>query len=528
MYLSADQQSRLKRDLNLYKQASEKTGVPWLLLAAIHYRENSLLPSAGLGSCMRFTPPSVGTGLARKYQGQAGRTLTDLESNTLSALICAGYFLQEKMGGQLRTNSPRSLMLRAAYLYNGTGYGDIQRSPYVYSDPQNGRKMYVVGTDYDVRGNVIKINVLDGKAGVAVIIPEIERVVKGSTGGEEPAYGDKTVFYPVSKWSDCRIDAVFLDRNYSKWRVNHGMKPAEHTGIDVNFGSGDADLGRAVYAVADGKVIASAYYPTWGNIVLIYHPQFGMVMSQSAHLRERYVKTGDFVQGGTCIGTIGKGDGSFSAHLHFEIRIADIRADAWPGTNAPYIREHYTDPVEWLRVKRARDVDNGVDDLHPTLQKVRDQLKTFISQRYPGARLEVWRDYAPALIVGNARGADQADAAKRNPHTVRPALAFDFHIIRNGSKLATTDAAYAAAGAEADRLGAAWGATVKTVPGEGGNLRNHVQLKNAPEAIRQMQQRVERGIIPSGIVSGDVAAQDAAPTPGTESRGAPCPNSIAG
>lgn len=539
MYLSPSEQAQFKRNIPAYKAAAAVTGVPWVLLAAIHYRENSLLPSRGEGSCMRFDPPSKGREIARKYSARAGRDLSNLENNTTSALICAGFFLQEKMGNRLSQSSPRALILQAAYYYNGTGYGNIRKSPYVYNDPQRGVTLNIVGTDY-ANGQRLRINKPDPRPGVNALVTEMVALAGGVEGTgaapntptpTAPPYGDKTVFYPTSKWVETRNSAGFLDANYNSWRVSHNLSAAEHTGVDLNqLGSGDADLGRPVYAVADGKVIASAYFRTWGNIILIHHPQFGSIFSQYAHCRERYVKAGDIIQGGTCIGTIGKGDGSFLAHLHFEIRTKDMRADYWPGTNASFIRQNYLDPIVWLRSHNARDVDDNADDLHPALQRVRDQLYVWVAQNIAGARMQVVRDYAPSVTLRSGVGTQgKLDAASTNPHTVRPALAFDFAIIRNGSRLASSDPAYARAGKQAETLGAQWGPSVTGgVPGESGSsLRNHVQLKNTPAALRDAQDKVERGIIVAGQYSGTVAEQDSAPAAPIQTRGAACPDSTA-
>lgn len=107
-----------------------------------------------------------------------------------------------------------------------------------------------------------------------------------------------------------------------------------HTGEDWNKRTGgDSDLGEPVYAIANGRVTNVGYYtPAWGNIILIEHllPGNEKVWSQYAHLRDVYVQPGTIVYRGQTIGTIGKGaNNTWAAHLHFEIRKANLPPQQW-------------------------------------------------------------------------------------------------------------------------------------------------------------------------------------------------------
>lgn len=134
-----------------------------------------------------------------------------------------------------------------------------------------------------------------------------------------------------------------------------------HTGADFNdVRGGNSDLGAPVYAVADGVVVSAAFYPTWGNIVLLHHPALG-VWTQYAHLHDMPVTAGQGVRMGDQIGTIGRGAANrFVAHLHFEVRRVEMRPDNWPSTTMrdpaaaeAWIRARYLDPEAWLREGRA-------------------------------------------------------------------------------------------------------------------------------------------------------------------------------
>jgi len=104
----------------------------------------------------------------------------------------------------------------------------------------------------------------------------------------------------------------FLDWNGSEW----------HPGWDYNgSGSGDADEGLEIVAVADGVVVsAPSKNPTsWGSLVIKHIYKKEIVYSQYGHMKTVSVSKGDIITKGQPVGTLGK-VGTNSAHLHWEIR----------------------------------------------------------------------------------------------------------------------------------------------------------------------------------------------------------------
>jgi len=98
-----------------------------------------------------------------------------------------------------------------------------------------------------------------------------------------------------------------------------------HLGDDINgIGGQDSDLGDAVYAVADGRVCFAGWASDgWGNVIAVLHrsPVDGELMqSFYGHLDSMRVPVDAEVRRGQIIGTVGKGDGRYLAHLHFEMR----------------------------------------------------------------------------------------------------------------------------------------------------------------------------------------------------------------
>lgn len=97
-----------------------------------------------------------------------------------------------------------------------------------------------------------------------------------------------------------------------------------HTGIDL----GGNREGTPVYAPASGKVVNTTWhYYCGGNMVYINHTINGVdYTTQYMHLLDIYVKSGDIVEKGQQIGTVGGGAKTASyetcstgAHLHFMV-----------------------------------------------------------------------------------------------------------------------------------------------------------------------------------------------------------------
>ncbi|MFK5923977.1 MAG: M23 family metallopeptidase [Verrucomicrobiota bacterium] len=135
-----------------------------------------------------------------------------------------------------------------------------------------------------------------------------------------------------------------------------------HLGDDLNgIGGWDSDLGDAVYAVADGEVIFAGWPADgWGKVVMVLHRSEEGRIYQSfyGHLKRIDLPLGARVRRGEKIGTVGKGNGQYLAHLHLEIREgAGIAAGPGYGDHKhgrvagePWMIEFRGVPVEQLNV----------------------------------------------------------------------------------------------------------------------------------------------------------------------------------
>jgi murein DD-endopeptidase MepM/ murein hydrolase activator NlpD len=86
-----------------------------------------------------------------------------------------------------------------------------------------------------------------------------------------------------------------------------------HYGVDIDLETGDG-----VRAAFEGMVRISQYHPSYGNVVIIRHNSG--IETLYAHLSQRKVVPGDYVQSGDLIGFGGNTGRSYGSHLHFEMR----------------------------------------------------------------------------------------------------------------------------------------------------------------------------------------------------------------
>lgn len=135
-----------------------------------------------------------------------------------------------------------------------------------------------------------------------------------------------------------------------------------HLGEDWATGKGDTDLGEPVCSVADGWVsVAQDFNNAFGKVVFIcYRMPDGRwppsVEVMYAELQSIDVKPGDFVKRGQKIGTVGNGNGTYSAaagfgaHLHWEVRqtVGKGLGNGFDSTN----REGWLEPSDFLKAHR--------------------------------------------------------------------------------------------------------------------------------------------------------------------------------
>ena len=126
---------------------------------------------------------------------------------------------------------------------------------------------------------------------------------------------------------------VYLGRYQGRWQ-ERGVKSGSHPGVDIRVPSG-----TMVVNVGHGWVMTSTDHPTWGGLVVVKHwlASGEQVWSVYAHLRRRFVASGQVVAMGQKVGESGGGTTdehrgfSTGPHLHFQIDRANASFHPfWP------------------------------------------------------------------------------------------------------------------------------------------------------------------------------------------------------
>ncbi|MDD4850229.1 MAG: M23 family metallopeptidase [Gemmiger sp.] len=114
------------------------------------------------------------------------------------------------------------------------------------------------------------------------------------------------------------------------WRADPLQRKAEdfHTGADLA-----AAEGTPVLAAAGGVVRQARYSTSYGNYLRVLHP--GGDETLYAHLQYLFVRPGQAVKVGECLGTVGQTGDATGPHLHFELLHEGVRYDPQPALGLP-------------------------------------------------------------------------------------------------------------------------------------------------------------------------------------------------
>lgn len=137
----------------VYFKAQSLTGIPWEMLAALHFRERSL---ARASNPMQFDPRPDAT--TRRHLYSKFSTLSQIDTNMFvstgvdnfqCAVVLAACFLKHKreMHHIKPDYSDDEVVKELFWSYNGRAYGGYDRSPYVMNgyDKQH-ENMVIKGT----------------------------------------------------------------------------------------------------------------------------------------------------------------------------------------------------------------------------------------------------------------------------------------------------------------------------------------------------------------------------------------------
>lgn len=137
------------------------------------------------------------------------------------------------------------------------------------------------------------------------------------------------------------------------------MSGSQHCGFDYNAGSGgDADLGRAIIALAPGIVRWKGVSSGYGNHFWYeVDPEWGGGWVNQAHLQSLadVPEVGTRIERGWIIARCGKSGGQTWAHLHKEVKRTRPPYPSYYGQDllSYQVPQYYFDPVQWAQDMQA-------------------------------------------------------------------------------------------------------------------------------------------------------------------------------
>jgi murein DD-endopeptidase MepM/ murein hydrolase activator NlpD len=131
-----------------------------------------------------------------------------------------------------------------------------------------------------------------------------------------------SIKFDITTLKECRKDILLYDINSCGYvhpfegKITSSFGPRKrryHYGIDIDLETGDC-----VAAAFDGKVRIAKKSKSYGNVIVIRHPNG--LETYYAHLSKINVEIGQEVYAGEVIGLGGNTGRSRGSHLHFEVR----------------------------------------------------------------------------------------------------------------------------------------------------------------------------------------------------------------
>ncbi len=108
--------------------------------------------------------------------------------------------------------------------------------------------------------------------------------------------------------------------NFGQRRLNNNILESVHSGLDIR-----APFGESIRAANAGTVVLASDLYLGGKTVIVDH---GLgVFSSYGHMSKLLVKRGEAVRKGAAVGLCGSTGRSTGPHLHWSVKILDVRVD---------------------------------------------------------------------------------------------------------------------------------------------------------------------------------------------------------
>ena len=244
--------------------------------------------------------------LENKEEGVAFVTLKEEPNYELSFVSNVDSTDEEVVLGKIQENIITTYVRYAIYLDN-----EVKG----YSKTEEEAKIAVENIKQEY-GNKLEIN-------LSVVTEYTENLNELIDSNVELAKNDistelKEIIKEEEKKKNSTVNGVYLavkpvtGRISSRFGATNG-RDHSHKGIDIA-----ASTGTPIYAVAEGTVTRAGWANGYGNLVVISHGNG--IETYYGHCSKLYVKTGQKVEAGDHIASVGSTGRSTGPHLHLEIR----------------------------------------------------------------------------------------------------------------------------------------------------------------------------------------------------------------
>lgn len=203
-------------------------------------------------------------------------------------------------------SSPDFMVLNQLYsqkLYNSNFQEKFQffanRLPFENTSSQDAENLALI--DYKISGASTLTNKLEKK--ISDIENELSR--------KQYFFLYTPSIYPTDGW----VTSYYGPRN-----SHYANRVKMHEGIDIG-----APSGHPINATADGVISFAGIKPGFGNFIKIKHG-YG-IETIYAHAKNLFVKTGQKIQRGQKIASVGNTGYSTGPHVHYEVRVNAVPVD---------------------------------------------------------------------------------------------------------------------------------------------------------------------------------------------------------
>ena len=305
-----------KQNQERYLYAQEQTGVPWQVMAALHYREAGMNPNSSISN---GAPLGSGTNVDGVYVVSNANDDAKNMAEKFKSLALGVYGVEMNNLDEMTTDDwgQAFLAYNRGYLFQRAGV-NYTESPYVmngFDDAHMNMRWTYADTVSGVDGN---------KAGALTVLAYLGGVALSSAPSSGNCSG--TIVAPVKG-----DNLIVTSGSNMRSRVNNSgtLVYRAHEGIDIIGGSD-------IVAMSAGTVtVAQNNYSGYGTAVKIDHQNGTYTLYGHMVYDSLDVSVGQNVIAGQRLGTMGNTGDSDGVHLHFQLWINNELVNAFP-----YLEEH--------------------------------------------------------------------------------------------------------------------------------------------------------------------------------------------